>query len=101
MTRFISPVPERRKSEHDANKEIKIAHMGRKRLSTDDPKLTEKERVIVKLLAEGYTNKEVAALAHITVRTAETHRANIRRKLGLRSMAELIRYAFQHRIVKL
>ena len=59
--------------------------------------LTPREWQIVQLLAEGKTNKEVAALLNISVKTAETHRANVMRKLRLRSHAELIHYAIRNR----
>lgn len=58
-------------------------------------RLTPRERQIVILLAEGKPNKEVAYLLEITLDTAETHRKNILNKLGLRSMAELVRYAIR------
>jgi len=54
---------------------------------------TLREREVIRLLAEGRTNKEIAAALGIGVRTAETHRANIMKKLDFRSLAELIQYA--------
>jgi len=60
--------------------------------------LTSREREIVQLLAEGKSNKEVAATLGISVKTAETHRANVMHKLGLHSTAELVRYALRNRI---
>jgi DNA-binding NarL/FixJ family response regulator len=60
---------------------------------------TPREMEIIRLLAEGKTNKEIAAQLGITVRTAETHRANIMLKLGLHSLAELIHYAMRHGII--
>jgi DNA-binding NarL/FixJ family response regulator len=60
--------------------------------------LTGREREIVQLLAEGKSNKEVATILGISVKTAETHRANIMHKLGLHSTAELVRYALRNRI---
>ncbi len=62
--------------------------------------LTRREREIVRLLAEGKTNKEVADVLGISVRTAETHRATILRKLGLDSVAGLVRYAIRNKIVE-
>jgi DNA-binding NarL/FixJ family response regulator len=59
---------------------------------------TPRELEIIRLLAEGKVNKEVAALLGITVRTVETHRAKIMLKLGLHSLAELIHYAMRHGI---
>jgi DNA-binding NarL/FixJ family response regulator len=60
--------------------------------------LTAREREIVQLLAEGRSNKEVATRLGISVKTAETHRANVMHKLGLHSTAELVRYALRNRI---
>jgi DNA-binding NarL/FixJ family response regulator len=59
---------------------------------------TPRETEIMSLLAAGKTNKEIAALLHITVRTVETHRSKIMLKLGIHSLAELIHYAMDHRI---
>jgi DNA-binding NarL/FixJ family response regulator len=60
-----------------------------------DP-LSEREHEVLVLLALGHTNQEIAGKLFISVRTAETHRAHIMRKLGLRSRAELVRYALAH-----
>jgi DNA-binding NarL/FixJ family response regulator len=62
-------------------------------------RLTNREREIVQLLAEGKSNKEVAAQLDISVRTAECHRRNIMHKLDLHSMTGLIRYAIRNNIV--
>ena len=62
--------------------------------------LTNRERVVLKLIAEGHTNRETAAILDITVKTAETHRAAIMRKLNLQSHAHLVRYAVRHRHVE-
>jgi DNA-binding NarL/FixJ family response regulator len=58
----------------------------------DDP-LSEREREVLRLLALGHTNQEIATMLFISVRTAETHRAHIMQKLQLGSRAELVRYA--------
>jgi DNA-binding CsgD family transcriptional regulator len=63
-------------------------------------RLTPREREIVQLLAEGKSSKEVAELLTISVKTADTHRANIMRKLDLHSVTELVRYAVRNQIVK-
>jgi two-component system response regulator NreC len=63
----------------------------RKRAETDP--LSEREREVLRLLALGHTNQEIAKLLYISVRTAETHRAHIMQKLRLSSRAELVRYA--------
>jgi two-component system, NarL family, response regulator NreC len=63
--------------------------------SQADP-LSEREREVLKLLALGHTNHEIAKLLFISVRTAEAHRAHIMKKLELASRAELVRYAIAH-----
>lgn len=63
-------------------------------------RLTSREREIVQLLAEGKSSKEVAASLCISVKTAETHRANIMRKLQMHSVSELVRYAVRNQIVE-
>ncbi|MCL4523181.1 MAG: response regulator transcription factor [Acidobacteria bacterium] len=62
--------------------------------------LTARETEIVQLLAEGKSNKEVADTLQISVKTVETHRANIMRKLNLASFSELVRYAIRHHIIE-
>jgi len=62
--------------------------------------LTHRERGVVQLIAEGYTNKQIAALLNISLKTVETHRASIMRKLNLSSTAALVRYAIRNRIVE-
>ena len=59
---------------------------------------TPREVEIIRLLAEGKANKEIAARLGITIRTVETHRAKIMLKLGLHSLTELIHYAIRHKI---
>jgi DNA-binding NarL/FixJ family response regulator len=63
--------------------------------------LTRREREIVRLLAENLTNKEIAAKLSISVKTVETHRGAIMRKLGLNSIVELVYYALRNKIVEL
>jgi DNA-binding NarL/FixJ family response regulator len=63
-------------------------------------RLTAREREIVQLLAEGKSSKEVAAALGISVKTAETHRANIMRKLEIHSVSELVRYAIKNQIIE-
>jgi DNA-binding NarL/FixJ family response regulator len=62
--------------------------------------LTAREREVIQLLAEGKTSKEVAVTLHLSVKTAETHRTNLMRKLGLHSVADLTRYAVRNGIVQ-
>ena len=62
--------------------------------------LTPREREIIQLLAEGRSNKAVSALLGISVKTVETHRAAIMRKLGISSIAELVRYAIRNSVIQ-
>jgi DNA-binding NarL/FixJ family response regulator len=64
------------------------------------PDLTSREREVVQLLAEGKSTKEVACHLNLSVKTAETHRSNIMRKLGLHSVSELVLYAVRNSIVQ-
>jgi DNA-binding NarL/FixJ family response regulator len=61
--------------------------------------LSGREREIVQLLAEGRSNKEVARALGISVKTAETHRSNIMRKMQFDSLSDLVRYAVRNKIV--
>lgn len=63
-------------------------------------RLTPREREIVQLLAEGKSSKEVAVLLGLSVKTAETHRSNIMRKLELHSVSDLVLYAVRNNIVQ-
>ena len=62
--------------------------------------LTDREKDVVRLLAQGSSNKEVAKTLGISIRTAETHRATLMRKLGLDSLAALVRYAIRNNIIE-
>ena len=64
-----------------------------------DP-LSDREREVLRLLALGHTNQEIAKMLYISVRTAETHRAHIMQKLRLSTRAELVRYALQHGLLE-
>jgi len=61
--------------------------------------LTAREREVIQLLAEGKTSKEVAVTLNLSIKTAETHRTNLMRKLDLHSVADLTRYAVRNGIV--
>jgi DNA-binding NarL/FixJ family response regulator len=63
-------------------------------------RLTSREREIVQLLAEGKSSKEIASSLSLSVKTVETHRANIMRKLDLHNVSELVRYAVRNQIVE-
>ena len=62
--------------------------------------VTVREREIIQLVAEGQSNKEVASALGISVKTVEAHRANIMRKLHLRSVSDLVRYAIRNKIMQ-
>jgi two-component system, NarL family, response regulator NreC len=62
--------------------------------------LSDREREVLRLLALGHTNQEIAKQLYISVRTAETHRAHIMQKLRLSSRAELVRYAIAQRMLE-
>jgi two-component system, NarL family, response regulator NreC len=64
-----------------------------------DP-LSEREREVMRLLALGHTNQEIAKMLYISVRTAETHRAHIMQKLRLTSRAELVRYSIEQGLLE-
>jgi DNA-binding NarL/FixJ family response regulator len=68
------------------------AELAERKRADADP-LSEREREVLRLLALGHTNQEIAKLLYISVRTAETHRAHIMQKLRLTSRAELVRWA--------
>jgi len=70
-----------------------VAQSGRERL-------TPREREIVQLLSEGKSSKEVAVILGISVKTSETHRANVMRKLEIHSVSQLVRYAVRNQIVE-
>jgi DNA-binding NarL/FixJ family response regulator len=67
--------------------------------SEEDTILTDREREIVQLLAEGKSNKEIASRLDISTRTVETHRRAIMNKLGVGSFAELVHYAIRNKII--
>ena len=73
---------------------------GPKKAGTHEQKLTPREREVVRLLAQSSSNKEIAAALGISVRTAETHRATLMRKLGIKSLAGLVRYAIRNNIIE-
>jgi DNA-binding NarL/FixJ family response regulator len=62
--------------------------------------LTNRERGVVQLIAEGHTNKQIANILNISLKTVETHRAAVMRKLNLSSSASLVRYAIRNKIIE-
>jgi DNA-binding NarL/FixJ family response regulator len=69
-----------------------------RRRAEEDP-LSDREREVLRLLALGHTNQEIAGMLYISVRTAETHRAHIMQKLRLTTRAELVRYALAQGLI--
>jgi two-component system, NarL family, response regulator NreC len=63
--------------------------------------LTEREREVLQLVAEGHTSREISERLHITTRTVDTHRANLMAKLGIHTVAELTKYAIRRGIIAL
>jgi DNA-binding NarL/FixJ family response regulator len=62
--------------------------------------LTHRERQVVQLVAEGMINKQIAPKLGISIKTVETHRANVMQKLNIRTTAEVVRYALRNRIIE-
>jgi two-component system response regulator NreC len=78
------------------------AELGAQLVSTDQPQrapLTPRETEILRLIALGHTNAEIAESLFLSIRTVETHRANIQSKLKLSRRADLVRYALERRLI--
>ncbi|MCC6946840.1 MAG: response regulator transcription factor [Bradyrhizobiaceae bacterium] len=73
---------------------------GQRGLNSNHSPLTPREREIVQLIAEGYSNKKIAKITGISVKTVETHRAVSMRKLKVHSTAELVRYAVRNKLIQ-
>jgi len=77
-------------------------YLGRRRLTADIPqqfRLSFREREVVQLVSEGKVSKEIAAKLGLSVKTVDTHRSNIMRKLSVHSIAELVLYAVRNEII--
>ena len=68
--------------------------------SSREEDLTPREQEVVKLVAEAHTNKEIAAILHLSEKTVENHRSNAMRKLGMRDRVELVRYAIRKGLIE-
>ncbi len=77
-----------------------VAAESEERKRAEDDPLSDREREVLRLLALGHTNQEIAKQLYISVRTAETHRAHIMQKLRLQSRAELVRYALDQGLLE-
>jgi DNA-binding NarL/FixJ family response regulator len=77
-----------------------VAAEAQERAAAEADPLSEREREVLRLLALGHTNQEIAKMLYISVRTAETHRAHIMQKLRLDTRAELVRYALEHGLLE-
>ena len=88
--RYVHPALGARLAAAEAEAEARAA---------SDP-LSDREREVLRLLALGHTNQEIAKMLFISVRTAETHRAHIMQKLRLATRAELVRYALEHGLLE-
>jgi DNA-binding NarL/FixJ family response regulator len=88
-----------------AASEVMLSHLrergGKRIVQGDGSRLSAREREVVQLLAEGKSNKQVAALLNISTRTVENHRAKVMDKLTLHSFSELVRYAVRNKIAEL
>ena len=62
------------------------------------PHLTPRERQVLSLVAHGYTSRQIGEKLGISPRTAETHRVNIGRRLGIRNVAQMVRYAIENKL---
>jgi len=62
--------------------------------------ISPRERMVVQLIAEGHTNKEISAILNLSIKTIESHRAAAMRKLNLTSTASIVRYAIRNRLIE-
>ena len=74
--------------------------VNRRRKTRSASQLTPREREILQLLVEGRKNRDVGKVLNISVKTAETHRANIMLKMNFHSVTELVRYAVKNKIIQ-
>jgi DNA-binding NarL/FixJ family response regulator len=79
---------------------LETGHNGSSRRPPRVPTPTAREREVIQLVAEGKSSKEVATVLNLSTKTAETHRSNIMRKLGLHSVQDLVLYAIKNHIIQ-
>jgi DNA-binding NarL/FixJ family response regulator len=92
---FLSPVVSKKVIEEYVRYALESAP------EDDYDKLTDREREVLQLLAEGFTNKEIARQLHISVKTAGVHRTNLMDKLDLHNLSEVTKYAIRKGIISL
>ncbi len=82
---------------------VVAGYLGKDREATEDPyeKLTDREKQVLKLVAEGYTHKEIGDMLSISTKTVIAHQTNISEKLGISSRAGLIKFSIQRGIIKI
>ena len=85
LTQFSSSLPARAEEGPNLAQELKV--------------LTPRELEIVTLVAEGYTNQAIADHLTLSIKTVQSHRANVMEKLGLRDITQLVRFALRHRLI--
>ncbi len=78
-------------------------YLSKKEIAVEDPyeRLTDREKQVLKLIAEGHTHKEIAVMLNISVKTVVAHYSNLQEKLGIRPRAALIKFAIQRRIIQI
>ncbi len=74
---------------------------GGPRPQEEDDSLSPREREVLQLIAEGYTNKQIAEILSLSIKTVQAHRTNLMQKLGLHDRGELIKYAIQKKIIEI
>jgi len=84
--------------EGDAARRIAVRKMQEEKRKLEI--LTARERQVLQLLAEGKSNKQVASALEISVKTAESHRANLMKKLRVQSLSDLVRYAIRNQMIE-
>lgn len=77
-------------------------YLGKKEITVEEPyeRLTDREKQVLKLIAEGHTHKEIADMLNISAKTVIAHQTNLTEKLGISSRSALIRFALQKGIIK-
>ena len=77
-----------------------VRHLADRGVSDRFDALSEREREVFQLIAEGHTNKDIASLLHVSPGTVETHRARIMEKLDVHSAAEIVLYAVRKGVIR-